>query len=260
MTPEIEAQIVAWHREGLSSVQILTALNGLFKTRKTVNDVLTKHGLSQGQGRCLRFLGSCRQDAFSEITTEEQAYWLGMMITDGWVSKRYANSWVVGLQLQSSDVEHLQAFARFLGSSNPALHTKRGQSRVIVNSNRIASDLAKLGVVQRKTFETYLPTVSDEMMPHLLRGILDGDGCIAKVRGVPCRAIFYGTEKLLSDINRVLAAALNVTPKAPKQHLSIFRMEWSRREDVAKILEYLYGGATVSLPRKLALYREWLAA
>jgi len=42
----------------------------------------------------------------------------------------------------------------------------------------MATDLEKFGVVPRKTLLTFLPSLSPELMPHLIRGIIDGDGSI----------------------------------------------------------------------------------
>lgn len=45
----------------------------------------------------------------------------------------------------------------------------------------MAKDLSKYGVIPRKTLVSFLPTIDDQYMNHLIRGILDGDGSIRAV-------------------------------------------------------------------------------
>lgn len=52
--------------------------------------------------------------AFEKIETPEQAYWLGVMYTDGYISKaKYTNKF--GLSVAEKDEEWLVKFKDFLG-------------------------------------------------------------------------------------------------------------------------------------------------
>lgn len=44
----------------------------------------------------------------------------------------------------------------------------------------MAMDLSKFGVVPRKTSTTFLPEIKESLMPHLIRGLIDGDGWITE--------------------------------------------------------------------------------
>lgn len=88
MTPEMERQLLQLYAEGQSAPQILKALGYPFKTPKTIYDLLHRHGLPvRRPSRIDDALTSCWPEAFAEITTEAQAYWLGMLTADGWVSQ-----------------------------------------------------------------------------------------------------------------------------------------------------------------------------
>jgi hypothetical protein len=271
LTPAIEGRILELYASGMSTPRILAALDGAFKTPKTILDVLKKHGVARRRpGRIDYALDSCWHEAFADVTTEAQAYWLGMLVTDGWVSRGATpGTWYVGLQLQERDRAHVEAFKAFLRSKNAVIRTRKidrktGREyvmyRLLVNSQQLRADLARYGVVERKSATAFLPTLPRPLMPHLLRGILDGDGCIAPVTGTPRRVIFYGTGRLVGAVATHLSRELGVTPKPPKPVLSIFGASWARQSDVAAILDYVYGSATVSLERKHTLYRRFLEA
>lgn len=57
-------------------------------------------------------------------------------------------------------------------------HDGRGCGQIAVRSDLMAEDLAKYGVIPRKTLHTYLPNINEQYLPHLVRGIFDGDGSI----------------------------------------------------------------------------------
>lgn len=72
----------------------------------------------------------------------------------------------------------LQEFKKVVKTNTSIGHDGRGCGQIAVRSNIMASDLAKYGVIPRKTPHTYLPEVTEEYLSHLIRGIFDGDGSI----------------------------------------------------------------------------------
>lgn len=117
---------------------------------------------------------------FETIDTEEKAYFLGLLITDGNVFKdttkgRQAS---ISITLDLKDEYMLLAFKKVLNANTNVGHDGRGCGQIAVRSDLMAKDLSKYGVVPRKTLITYLPQIDNQYMNHLMRGILDGDGCI----------------------------------------------------------------------------------
>ena len=52
--------------------------------------------------------------------------------------------------------------------------------RLTVNSYTLCQDLEKYGIVPRKSLILKFPNnISDEMLPHIIRGYFDGDGSIS---------------------------------------------------------------------------------
>ena len=52
---------------------------------------------------------------------------------------------------------------------------------ISVRSNLLVNDLNKYGIIKNKTYKTsHLPSIAPEMLPHFMRGLIDGDGSIYK--------------------------------------------------------------------------------
>jgi len=82
LTPEVEGLIVEQYRGGLSAGEILKGIP--FKTKKTVYDVLERHGVRR-RGGVADYKKGFDEAAFAIIDAAEKAYWLGLLITDGYV-------------------------------------------------------------------------------------------------------------------------------------------------------------------------------
>lgn len=120
---------------------------------------------------------------FETIDTEIKAYLLGFLIADGCV---YDNT-RFGIMITKDDEEIVtllknnispDSFVKNLQNTKGAKN-RRPQVLIRINSEKLVSDLAKYGVVPRKTYKPIkLPNISDELIWHVIRGIFDGDGCI----------------------------------------------------------------------------------
>lgn len=145
-------------------------------------------------------------DYFRSIDTPQKAYFLGWMISDGSVvlqKTRPGRSRIISLELQSDDKHILEMFVSELGADPSVVKhfDKRNHCYLRFASEEMADDLERYGVVPNKTWISYLPILNDDLMPHLLRGIFDGDGTVTidKKYGCPHFA-FYGSEQICKDI------------------------------------------------------------
>jgi hypothetical protein len=154
-----------------------------------------------------------KEHFFQKIDCEENAYFLGLLISDGNVFKddtgRQAS---ISITLDLKDEYMLMKFKETVQTNTAIGHDGRGCGQIAVRSNIMAEDLAKYGVVPRKSYNTYLPEIPDEYMPHLLRGIFDGDGSIL-AKPSPKEdghnrflhsISFCGTHQLMEDISNYI--------------------------------------------------------
>ncbi len=259
LTPEIEQVIVTHYKQGMAARQILPFIP--FKTRKTVYDVLEKHCVPKRSPHGRVDYKSYNESIFANIDTQEKAYWLGILITDSYISDtRKKCEPQIGLQMV--DGELLEKFREFLGSDNPVLKlatrsvNHQPMYRVTVSSQRMASDLSKYGVVPRKSHLTYLPILNQHLMPDLIRGILDGDGTLSHRHDGGLIIGFCGSERLITELRIWLISKLSISDNRLHRNESISFIQWSHLPDVKKIVRYLYKNAPIYMERKFALIKN----
>ena len=259
LTPETERLIVEQYRGGRSAGEILQTIP--FKTRKTVYDVLEKHGVQKRGG--VADYKSYDEAVFAVIDSPAKAYWLGVLITDGYViDAGRSRSPQVGLQM--IDREAAEGFREFIGSNNPVLRIEpRGENhramyRAVCHSRRMADDLARFGVVPRKSHRTFLPVLDESLMSHLLRGMFDGDGTACRRSDGEIIIGFCGSERLVAEVRMWLICRLRVSDNRVHENGTIRFVQWSHRDDVRRIAQYLYRDAEVYLKRKFAALRGCL--
>ena len=206
---------------------------------------------------------------FENIDLEEKAYFLGLLISDGNVFKdttgRQAS---ISITLDLNDGYILQKFKEILNINTSISKDGRGCGQIAIRSNLMADDLKQYGVVPRKSYITYLPKINDIYMPHLIRGILDGDGSIlAKSspkqdgRNRYLHSIsFCGSHQLMEDIAKYLYSNLQL--KQPiqvydYQDKNLSDIHIQNYEDMEKVGNWLYKDATIYLIRKNNIYNSF---
>lgn len=203
---------------------------------------------------------------FESIDSEEKAYFLGLLIADGCVFRFRQNTMFVIFALQEQDSYMVELFAKKVSASRKIVIDKRDNSKSItITSNKMADDLSKYGVVENKTFKTYLPKLDSFFMPHLIRGILDGDGNIGcrkrnpKIENSDLRwqVAFCGSEQLMTEIRDYLFSILNINLNKVCKEQSIYSIRWTSRKDVYIICDYLYRDANIYLKRKKEKFEQF---
>ena len=181
-----EKQIIQQYNDG-SSLRQLGSKCGCDPS--TISNILKAYKvnartLSEARRNTLGY--TLDDNLFEHIDTPEKAYWLGVMYSDGYISKtQYTNKF--GLSISSKDEEWLEKFITFLGygtisqyqttelSYTPGLP----YSRVLIGNNKIVSDLEKWGVVEHKSkVISSMPSIS--FKDDFVRGYIDGDGSLRK--------------------------------------------------------------------------------
>lgn len=206
---------------------------------------------------------------FKNIDSEEKAYFLGLLISDGNVFKdstgRQAS---ISITLNLNDEYILQKFKEVLNVNTSISKDGRGCGQIAIRSNLMADDLKQYGVVPRKSYITYLPKINDIYMSHLIRGILDGDGSIL-AKPSPKQdghnrylhsISFCGSHQLMEDIAKYLYNNLQL--KQPiqvydYQDKNLSDIHIQNYEDMEKVGDWLYKDATIYLVRKNNIYNSF---
>lgn len=118
----------------------------------------------------------------------------------------------------------------------------------------MCDDLSKYGMIEEKTWKTFLPTIDDNLMPHLIRGLIDGDGWITlykpQTRKYGCGLGFCGNKDLVLGVRDYLCNKLNVYPVKHTLRNKLHQILWCSAKDVAKISNYIYENSNIYLTRK----------
>lgn len=195
-------------------------------------------------------------DKFSEIKTEEDAYWLGFIYADGYVSD--GNNFE--LSLQKNDEEHLQKLRTYLELTTK-ISVDSFRCRLIYKNKTFVENLKNLGVVPRKSLILTFPynKIPDELIKHFIRGYFDGDGSIS----------IYNVQKI-TMISKVVSVSLlgtkdfldGVRKYSPIQFGKYIKNNGSENTLVLStahkkgfiFINWLYQNSTIYLDRKYKKY------
>lgn len=181
---------------------------------------------------------SLKRDYFSTIDSYDKAYFLGFMISDGCVLDN--NS--ISMTLRIEDAHILRIFNKKISNENPLYFNGNRPNLITMHfkSKQIKNDLSKYGVVPRKSLTTYMPILSDKLMPHLIRGLFDGNGWITSSS---YSSIGYcaGNERIVTEFKDWLVNKLSVyNVKIMHTNENVYQCSWGSRNDIIKIGNYMY--------------------
>lgn len=183
-------------------------------------------------------------DYFETIDTPEKAYFLGWMITDGSVvihKTRPERSPTIGIELQGGDKYIIEMFATALGAGIDKVRTfeKRNHAQFRFASQKMADDLSKYGVVPNKTYSAYIPqNIKEDLVPHMCRGIFDGNGTFVYSNNYP-RFAMYGTYELCDGYGDILKNNLDIS-KTKISKSTYWHTWWNGFNNSIKFYNYIY--------------------
>ncbi len=209
------------------------------------------------------------EDFFEDIDSREKAYWLGFIFADGYITK---DSYV-GIALNSCDKEHLEKFKKAIGS-NHIIHTYKCSdncfsnpnnyySRLLFKSEKMCSDLEKIGCVEHKSLVLSFPKISPLFYKDFIRGYFDGDGSLSfSKKSYDFKII--GTKEFLIEIFNILnkELSLDLSDKNLYQRIksdkNTFYSSVGNKNKTKKFLNYIYKSSDVYLDRKYQKYLDFL--
>lgn len=197
---------------------------------------------------------------FNIINTEHKAYWLGFLTADGYLSKQRG----LELCLAETDKEHIKKFKSDLKSKHKISSKKIELNekifnayRITIKDNQIYNDLTDLGFNNHKSDSAFIPfdKISNSLMPHYIRGLMDGDGCIYKNNNKTpgCNVVICTTIscQMIDDITQYIKKELNIDVKYQhSKNRNTIDICIYKQDDVKKFYDWIYKDATVYLDRK----------
>jgi hypothetical protein len=215
----------------------------------------------------------CDTTRFASPSTEEEAYWLGFLYTDGVFYKT-----TFGFNLQSRDYNHAVKFADFMKSDKRPVVRRNvcsfnGQMREYVyigfRSIQVAKNLTACGMIQPKSWAITPWQGPPELMRHFWRGCIDGDGSLHPGTIRPRGRLPYPTWTLRLCGNEYMvrgfadfiektcgiARRIEVRPPQKEGWMPLHSVRYSGTV-AAQVAPVLYESASVYLDRKYAMYLD----
>ena len=218
-----------------------------------IGKTIRKSRRRQGLDELPRKVPIHNESAFSPLTPEGE-YWIGFLLADGCVTG--PNNNIVYILLKHTDEAHLYSFKTFVGADHP-VHRYGNRSSIRFASSKIAADIARYGIVPRKTFIAKALN-GVEKSRHFWRGVVDGDGCLGinrrTVRGKTYsypRLELCGSEELMWQFYKFVTDFTTMKRSWPRPMGSIFRI--TIHAPAQDVIGFLYKDCSIALSRKLRL-------
>lgn len=268
-SPEQEMDIISSYQNGESSVSIGKRY-GL--DHKPILKVLHRNNVEVSQARMVRRY-SLNENFFDVIDTQEKAYVLGLLYSDG---SNNPNKSTVSISFQEEDRDLLEQVRLLIGSDKPLEYLDyskkdtfgykyKNQYRLLVFSKHICNSLSELGVVKNKSLKATFPTFLEKsLIPHFIRGVYDGDGSVyMQCKNENNHAVsvtITATDSFCIVMKEIVEAELGIKCHVydASCHNGITKVfTLSGRNVSKKFLDWIYQDATIYLQRKYDRYVDY---
>lgn len=218
-------------------------------------------------------------DYFKEINDEYKAYILGFIYADGSIVQPKGNRELyLRVEIQEEDKYILDKLAQECGGrnvsiSNPPSSLKKGwknKAQITITSNKLCWSLMNYGCnINKSKVGMKFPKLSITMIPHFIRGFMDGDGSIIikslnykykrkttytikkpHTQQYKLKLAFCSTDKtFLEDVYKHLPSKKFYMAER-KRTMMTYILWIENLQDVQNCLSYLYQDANYFLKRK----------
>lgn len=241
---EKELSIIEDYKNGLNTIVIAKKWN-TYNT--SIRRVLLRYGITP---RTIYEVNSKVKECPFKDNDEKSEYFLGLLLTDGCITRRSKHSATISLALK--DKEMVQQFQDFICPQNniSEIVQKKYNTVMYQSSTRskiVADWLDSKGNFYNKSYDCdiYIP-----LTPHILRGIFDGDGyCMKRNNDTTfCYGICGKSKKFLLKIQDYLKEH-SIDFTIYYRH-NLYYLESGKTINVLKFYNLIYKEAHIYLIRK----------
>lgn len=245
-------------REYINGVPVKTLMTKYgYKTKKSITDKVKKYE-SIAVIEIARKNRKNYQIEFNGVTNIFNAYFLGLMLTDGYIQDDNK----FGIDLTDEDCI---AFISNVTNKEYKKYERLEENhktryRIIFSDNVSLQKLNKYGVVKNKSKILQGPNLTEEeykYLPYIIRGIIDGDGCIYKTSyGAPAMYICSASYEFISWVKTILETRLFFKELSLVQSdTGVWRVDTANQQNILKLLTLVYD-KPYGMNRKYKLLRE----
>ena len=248
LSKERELQLVDDYRNGMPVEQVREKYG--FKTRKSVTDKIKKYYPNEYESIIKENHDKIKGYSFTfdKITTEFDAYLLGLWLTDGYITTRGTD---IGIDLIDEDC--ISFLSKVVGKSYKTYDFKNSKSegtryRLVLSFGQDIKKLERFGLVKNKSLTLkgakFFPE-EEKFIPYVIRGIIDGDGSVFQTSyGAPeisiCSASYdfiYWIKDMLE--NKLYLRNINISSNNSNGCL-MYKIQIADQDNIQKIIALCY--------------------
>lgn len=243
LSKEQELQLVEEYKQGTPVIELMAKYG--FKTKKSITDKVKKY-YGENYKEIIKQAQDNRKGytySLKEITSPFDAYLIGLIMTDGYVLSDRD-----GLGLDMTDEDVIKFVASTIGTNYKTYieEGRKNRYRVLINVQGISKEVERFGIVPRKSKIIEKPKLLDkerQYLPYIIRGIIDGDGCVSKTSyGGAQFYICSMSEQFIDWIIEVLERDFFMTDIHKRQNAEtgMWRVETSNQYNILKLIALVY--------------------
>lgn len=242
LSKDQELQLVEEYKKGTPVIELMAKYG--YKTKKSITDKVKKYYPNEYQQIIKQAQDERRGYVYSldKLTSPFDAYLVGLLLTDGYVLSDRDG---VGLDMTDEDV--IQFVADTIGTKyktySDGVH--KTKYRVLITIPGLKEQVARFGIVPNKSLIIPEPQLLEEerkYLPYIIRGIIDGDGSVAKTSY--SGAQFYIVTMSLEFANWIKNVLTNdffmEDIHIRQNENGIYRIETANQYNILKLIALVY--------------------
>jgi len=252
-------------KDGVKASEIAKSL-GISKS--TVYSHLRQELGFQGRERKVKTRKYTMDESFfKKIDTQEKAYTMGWFYSDG---SNHLPRYTAKIDVAADSVDILVKIREAIGSNariKPIKNSansyagERAQTlyRLAIYNKTVSLQIAALGICGNVTYtRTWPEWLTEDLEPHFIRGLIDGDGCIFISKKKGFTISYYGTKMMCDGLSKVLTkVGVDHKHKIDKKGHHYIRI--TKQAECLKFADYIYNDSTIYLARKFENYKRMKA-
>jgi intein-encoded DNA endonuclease-like protein len=195
---------------------------------------------------------------FSIIDTEEKAYFLGFLYSDGNVNIRGKNIRTT-IEIAEKDAYILENFNI---NCKINVNNKKNTKYMCICSNDIGKDLISKGVIPNKSLILKFPeknSIPENLIRHFIRGYFDGDGgfhIYQHKNSLSIVSYMVGTKEFLEGVINYLPCEAKLKQITQK---NTYEIRINKKVDIFNFGNFLYNESDIFLIRKKDLWIKFIS-
>ena len=258
LSKEQEIQLVEEYRAGTPVKELMSRYG--YKTKKSITDKVKKYYPNEYATLVQTAQNNRKEYNYSleKIVSPFDAYLVGLLLTDGYVLSDRDG---VGLDMADEDVIAFVAdsigghYKTYAGEGN-----KKPRFRILINYPGISEHVARYGIIRNKSYTIPAPKLlpeEEKFLPYLIRGIIDGDGCVSPTSYGGSQFYIVSMSKTFIEwiesilTNRFFLEDLHIRQRDE----GLYRIETANQYSILKLIALVYN-KPFGMLRKYNLLRK----